>query len=107
MTVCRDGAEVLLRADLDQPAMMLLGTPLPVVDAANRERRGQADVEDRDAEAVQGLLGEVGVPVRPAAESLAPVEEHRRDPGAGRRERSLTPVLNCWSGRRFAADPRP
>jgi DNA-binding response OmpR family regulator len=31
---CRDGAEVLLQAGLVHPALVLLGTPLPVVDAA-------------------------------------------------------------------------
>ncbi|MGW7086908.1 response regulator transcription factor [Streptomyces sp. NPDC054871] len=34
VTECRDGAEVLLRAGLDRPSMVLLGAPLPVVDAA-------------------------------------------------------------------------
>ncbi|MGW1494580.1 winged helix-turn-helix transcriptional regulator [Streptomyces sp. NPDC002402] len=31
---CRDGAELLLQAGLVHPALVLLGTPLPVVDAA-------------------------------------------------------------------------
>lgn len=34
VTECRDGAEVLLRAGLERPSMVLLGAPLPVVDAA-------------------------------------------------------------------------
>lgn len=34
VTACRDGAEVLLRAGLERPSMVLLGAPLPVVDAA-------------------------------------------------------------------------
>ncbi|MDK1472249.1 response regulator transcription factor [Streptomyces sp. 549] len=34
VTVCRDGAEVLLRAGMQQPALVLLGAPLAVVDAA-------------------------------------------------------------------------
>ncbi|GGV28752.1 putative response regulator [Streptomyces longisporoflavus] len=34
VTECRDGAEALLRAGLERPSMVLLGAPLPVVDAA-------------------------------------------------------------------------
>lgn len=34
VTVCRDGAEALLQAGIGRPAMVLLGAPLPVVDAA-------------------------------------------------------------------------
>ncbi|MFE6157837.1 winged-helix domain-containing protein [Streptomyces sp. NPDC056486] len=34
VTECRDGAEVLLRAGLERPSMVLLGAPLSLVDAA-------------------------------------------------------------------------
>jgi DNA-binding response OmpR family regulator len=34
VVLCADGAEALFRAGLDKPAVTLLGTPLPVVDAA-------------------------------------------------------------------------